>query len=54
MSAEFIEMDGHGLYVWGAYVLTAAAMGGELFLLWKRGRRTRHLRGDGDSYERTS
>ena len=33
-----VDMGGYALYVWGAYGLTALAMGGELVLLRKRWR----------------
>ena len=29
-------MNGYGLYVWGAYVLTLGAMGAEVLLLLRR------------------
>jgi heme exporter protein CcmD len=32
----FLFMGGYGFYVWGAYVLTLMAMGGEVLLLLRR------------------
>jgi heme exporter protein D len=37
--AEFADMGGYGLYVWGAYGLTAVAIGWELLSLAQRRRR---------------
>jgi heme exporter protein CcmD len=34
----FVSMDGYGLYVWSAYLLTLGALGGELLLLVRRRR----------------
>jgi heme exporter protein CcmD len=43
--AEFIEMGGYALYVWGAYVMTAAALAWEgLMLLHRRLSATEALR----------
>lgn len=38
----FGAMGGYGLYVWGAYGVTAIAIGGELWLLRRRWRAGRH------------
>ena len=40
-SAEFFAMGGYGLYVWGAYAVTAAFMLAEPVLLALRHRRAR-------------
>ncbi len=37
-AAEFFAMGGYGLYVWGAYAVTAIGIAAELLLLMKRGR----------------
>jgi heme exporter protein D len=36
--AEFLAMGGYGLYVWGAYGVTAVALAVEVWLLRRRGR----------------
>ena len=38
-SAEFFAMGGYGLYVWGAYAVTAAFMLTEPWLVARRRRR---------------
>jgi heme exporter protein D len=38
-SAEFFAMGGYGLYVWGAYAVTALAMGLEVASVVHRRRR---------------
>ena len=38
MNGPGFLMGGYAFYVWGAYVLTLMAMGGELFLLVRRWR----------------
>jgi heme exporter protein CcmD len=43
MNGPGFLMSGYAFYVWGAYVLTLMAMGGEVLLLL---RRWRTLRGD--------
>lgn len=35
---EILDMGGYGFYVWGSYIITAIAMGGELLLLRRRRR----------------
>lgn len=35
----FFEMGGYGAYVWSAYGVSAAAILGIAFLIWRRGRR---------------
>ena len=48
----FIAMGGYGLYVWGSYLVTAAALAIEVALLIVRRRRTlrmlAHLHGMGN------
>jgi heme exporter protein CcmD len=39
--AEFFDMGGYGGYVWPAYAVSAAAIGGLAFIIWKRSRRMR-------------
>jgi heme exporter protein D len=39
--SEFFAMGGYAFYVWGAYGVTAAALGVEVFLLLKRQRETK-------------
>ncbi|MNK25259.1 Heme exporter protein D (CcmD) [compost metagenome] len=34
------SLQGHGPYILGAYGVTLALMGLEVFVLWRRGRRT--------------
>lgn len=36
--AEIFHMGGYGFYVWGSYLITAIAMGGEVLLLLRRKR----------------
>ena len=40
-AAEFFAMGGYGLYVWGAYAMTAAVIAAELVTLIRRGRTAR-------------
>ena len=51
--SEFLAMGGYGLYVWGAYVVTAVVIAAELVTLVRRGRtlreqesRTSHAKSD--------
>ena len=48
----FVAMGGYGLYVWGSYLVTAAALAIEVALLITRRRRTlrmlAHLHGMGN------
>jgi heme exporter protein D len=37
--AEFTEMGGYGLYVWGSYLMAAATLAWELVMLTQRHRR---------------
>ncbi len=37
--AEFADMGGYALYVWGSYFMTAAALGWEALMLVQRRRR---------------
>jgi len=41
-AAEFFAMGGYGLYVWGAYAVTAACMAIEPVAVVLRHRRARH------------
>ncbi len=40
-AAEFFAMGGYGLYVWGAYAVTAIVIAAELISLMKRDRTPR-------------
>ena len=40
-AAEFFAMGGYGLYVWGAYAVTAVLIAAELVILSRRGRTLR-------------
>lgn len=44
-AAEFLAMGDYGLYVWGAYVVTALLLGAELTILVRRGRTLRAASG---------
>jgi len=44
-AAEFFAMGGYGLYVWGAYAVTAAVIAAELVALVRRGRTLRDRAG---------
>lgn len=37
--AEFIDMGGYGLYVWGSYAMCAGSLGWEAMMLLHRRRR---------------
>jgi heme exporter protein D len=37
--SEFFSMGDYGFYVWGSYLLSLIAIGGEILLLWKRKKR---------------
>ena len=37
--SEFVSMGGYGFYVWGSYLVSSIAIGGEIVLLWKRKKR---------------
>ena len=39
--SEFFAMGGYGLYVWGAYAVTAAVIAAEVVALVRRGRTLR-------------
>ena len=43
--SEFVAMGGYGLYVWGAYAVTAAVIAAELVALVRRGRTLRDRAG---------
>jgi heme exporter protein CcmD len=34
----FFDMGGYGAYVWPAYLISALAIGGLAFFIWRRGR----------------
>jgi len=36
--SEIFHMGGYGFYVWGSYLITAIAIGGEVLLLMRRRR----------------
>lgn len=36
--SEIFHMGGYGFYVWGSYLITAIAIGGEVLLLMRRKR----------------
>ena len=40
-AAEFLTMGGSGLYVWGAYIVTAVVIAAEVITLVRRGRTLR-------------
>ena len=40
-ATEFFAMGGYGVYVWGAYGVTVAAMAVEPLLAWRRHARAR-------------
>ena len=44
-AAEFFAMGGYGLYVWGAYAVTAAVIAAEMVALARRGRTPRERAG---------
>lgn len=46
--AEFVEMGGQGLYVWGAYLMVAGGLAWELLMLVQRRRRALDDLGDPD------
>lgn len=35
---EFLAMDGYAAYVWPAYAVSVLAIGGLVFVVWRRGR----------------
>jgi heme exporter protein D len=39
--SEFLAMGGYAWYVWGSYGVTAAALGLEVWFLWKRSHETK-------------
>jgi heme exporter protein D len=43
--AEFFAMGGYGLYVWGAYAVTAVVIAAEVVALIRRSRTLRALAG---------
>ncbi len=48
-ASEFFAMGGYGLYVWGAYAVTAACMVAEPVLVGWRHRQARRTAGGGAS-----
>ncbi len=44
-AAEFFAMGGYGMYVWGAYAVTAVLIAAELAILVRRGRTLRQASG---------
>ena len=36
---EFVSMGDYGFYVWGSYLVSLIAIGGEIAFLWKRRKR---------------
>jgi heme exporter protein D len=47
--SEFFSMGGYGLYIWGAYVVTAVVIAVEVITLVRRGR-TLRTRGSRSSH----
>jgi heme exporter protein D len=43
--SEFVAMGGYGLYVWGAYAVTAAVVAAEVVALARRARTLRERAG---------
>ena len=37
--AEFFSQGDYGFYVWGSYLVSLIAVGGEIVFLWKRKKR---------------
>jgi heme exporter protein D len=48
-AAEFLAMGSYGLYIWGAYVVTAVVIAAEVITLVRRGR-TLRARGSRSSH----
>ena len=42
---EFFSMGNYGFYVWGSYIVTFIAIGGEIIFLWKRSKRLQERAG---------
>jgi heme exporter protein CcmD len=40
---EFLEMGGRGWYVWPSFIISALALGGVVYLSWRRLRRAERL-----------
>jgi heme exporter protein D len=47
--SAFIAMGGYGFYVWGSYLVTAAVIGVEVWMLVARHRKARQRLRDGES-----
>jgi len=43
--SEFLAMGGYAFYVWGSYLVTAALLAAEVWLLARRGRTPRRAAG---------
>lgn len=43
--AEFFSMGDYGFYVWGSYLVSFIAIGGEIVFLWKRKKRLQEQAG---------
>ena len=46
--SEFFSMGGYAFYVWGSYVVSLIAIGGEVVFLWKRNKRLHERPKDSD------
>jgi heme exporter protein D len=40
--SDFFSMGGYAFYVWGSYVITLLAFGGEVIILWRRHKSLKH------------
>jgi heme exporter protein D len=45
--AEFFSQGDYGFYVWGSYLVSLIAIGGEIVFLWKRKKRLQERAGIG-------
>lgn len=43
--AEFFSMGNYAFYVWGSYIVSFIAIGGEIIFLWKRRKRLQERAG---------
>jgi len=48
--SEFFSMGGYGFYVWGSYLLTLLALGGEVVFLLRRRSHCSHARMQDQSF----